>query len=128
MNSINSNNKTNKPDKSVNHDIDVLAEFIKIYCDNNHKNDKKVPVISKGKTGMYINDRELELCSSCKELLLYSASMRIICPYDPKPSCKKCETHCYKPQYRDKIRKVMKYSGMHAIKKGKLGLIMKYFF
>ena len=128
MNSQNEKSKTHDFDKSINKDIDVLAEFIKIYCDNNHHDIEKLTVTSKGKAGIYINSRELELCGSCKELLLYSASMRIICPYDPKPSCKKCETHCYREQYRSKIRKVMKFSGMYAIKKGKLGLIKKYFF
>ena len=115
-------------DKKIFKDIDIVAQFIKIYCDNNHHEVKKTLVKAKGQVGAYINDLEMNLCESCRKLLLYSSSMRINCPFNPKPACKKCETHCYKGHYRDEIRKVMKFSGIYSIKKGKLGLIKKYFF
>ncbi len=53
-----------------------------------------------------------ELCDECSELLNY-ALMRIEqCPYGKdKPVCSKCRIHCYKPEKRDNIKGVMKFSG-----------------
>jgi hypothetical protein len=34
---------------------------------------------------------------------------------DKKPTCEKCPIHCYTPEMRDKIRKVMRYSGLRMI-------------
>jgi len=50
------------------------------------------------------------------------------CPQEPKPSCKHCEIHCYKPIYREKIRDVMRYSGKRLILHGRLDLLWHYFF
>ena len=46
---------------------------------------------------------------------------------DPKPMCKKCETQCYHGEYRAKIREVMKFSGMHLIKHGRVDMLYHYF-
>ncbi len=107
-------------------DIEVLAEFISIYCADTHPEAEKYEVRAGGTLGEHVNSLGIQLCVECKKLLLHSASKRIVCPYDPKPSCKKCETHCYTPKYRDQIREVMRYSGKQLIKKGKLNLIWKY--
>lgn len=107
-------------------DIEVLAEFISIYCADTHPEAGNYEVRAGGSLGEHVNSLGIQLCDECKKLLLHAASKRIVCPYDPKPSCKKCETHCYAPKYRDQIREVMKYSGKRLIKKGKLNLIWKY--
>ncbi len=107
-------------------DIEVLAEFISVYCENHHQRAERGPVPSRGKLAKYYSNGSLSLCPDCSRLFLHGASKRIICPYDPKPGCKKCETRCYGEGYREKIREVMRFSGMHLIKKGKLGLIKKY--
>jgi len=57
-----------------------------------------------------------ELCNSCRDLLEYALSRLEQCPYgEKKPACKKCSVHCYKPQYREEIRKVMRFSGSRMI-------------
>lgn len=115
-------------DEKAKRDIEVLAEFVQIYCDGNHPGAAKHGVTAGGGVGDALRDSRVSLCGECSRLLRYAASMRIICPYDPKPSCKKCPTHCYRTDYRAKIREVMRYSGMRLITRGKLGLIRKYFF
>ena len=44
------------------------------------------------------------------------------------PMCKKCETHCYAPGYRERIREVMRFSGLYMVKHGRLDLMFHYFF
>ena len=53
-----------------------------------------------------------ELCPSCSELLNYACSRLDRCRYgESKPTCKKCPIHCYRPEMKVRIRKVMRWSG-----------------
>mgnify|MGYP005620163717 CR=1 FL=1 len=53
-----------------------------------------------------------ELCPDCSELLDYALKRVEKCPFgENKPRCSDCTVHCYKPEMREKIRTVMKYSG-----------------
>lgn len=108
-------------------DIRVLASFIDLYCDDKHPGRKREKVSAGGRVGFHANDLCLQLCVECGRLFLYAASKRIICPFDPKPSCKKCPAHCYNQSFRARIRGVMRYSGMRMILGGRLGLLKKYF-
>lgn len=52
------------------------------------------------------------LCQECGELLDYAVSRLDKCRFEAaKPLCNKCTVHCYKPQMRERIRRVMRYSG-----------------
>jgi hypothetical protein len=52
------------------------------------------------------------LCQDCEELLSYSIKRLEACPLQAdKPTCLRCQIHCYKPAMRDKVREVMVYSG-----------------
>lgn len=52
------------------------------------------------------------LCPDCRELLEYVLIRLEKCPYgERKNACKRCKTHCYCPEMRTKIRKVMRFSG-----------------
>ena len=68
------------------------------------------------------------LCTDCRELLVYAIARRRACPLDPKPACKDCPIHCYKPERRAEIRKIMRFSGRHLILRGRLDLLWHYFF
>jgi hypothetical protein len=68
------------------------------------------------------------LCRECTRLLQHGTAKLLLCPYDPKPMCKKCPTHCYAPFYRERVREVMKFSGMHMMKRGRLDMLFHYFF
>ena len=53
-----------------------------------------------------------ELCSECRELLDYSLSRLDHCKFgNAKTKCHKCPVHCYRPDMRDRIRAVMRFSG-----------------
>lgn len=57
-----------------------------------------------------------ELCRDCRELLEYALLRLEKCRYgDGKPACKKCSTHCYRPQQRERIREIMRYSGPRMV-------------
>jgi len=56
------------------------------------------------------------LCADCRELLDYAERRLEVCRHgDSKPACKKCPTHCYRPDYRARIRAVMRHSGPRLI-------------
>jgi hypothetical protein len=109
-------------------DIGVLADFISVYCREKHGDAPSRAVRAGGLLAGYLDDVGPELCDECARLLLHGAAKRALCPHDPKPGCRKCGTHCYSPGYRERIREVMRFSGMHLIRKGRLGLLKKYFF
>ncbi|MDP2984697.1 MAG: nitrous oxide-stimulated promoter family protein [Candidatus Latescibacter sp.] len=102
-----STGKEEKNSKLYQHEI--LNRFIRVYCSAHH------------------GTKEDELCEECADLSNYAKERLSRCPYDPKPACKKCRTHCYKPAYRAKIREVMRFSGLYFIKRGRLDMFIKYF-
>jgi hypothetical protein len=108
-------------------DCRVLADFIRIYCKSKHHVNEKARRRLPGIAGRSLPEINPELCDGCAGLLMHAVSKRIICPHKPKPACKRCERHCYTPEYRLMIRRVMKFSGMHLIKHGRLDLIYKFF-
>jgi len=116
------------PEKAVRRDVEVLSGMVNIYCSQKHEGREKKLLHAGGKVGRNVNSLSVQLCEECGRLLLYAVGKRIICPHDPKPSCKNCPSHCYSDSNRDKIRDVMRFSGMVMIKKGRIGLLKKYFF
>lgn len=87
----------------------VLQKFIHVYCRKKHSPPKG------------------QMCESCAELLEYALLRLEKCPFDPKPKCKECKVHCYKDDYRQRIREVMKFSGIYFVKRGRLDWLFKYF-
>ena len=84
----------NKVEKKREKEIQTVGEMIRLYCHKNHHT---------------TND---ELCDECKELLEYATYRSSVCPFmENKTFCSNCRVHCYKPNQREKIRKVMRFSG-----------------
>ncbi|MGQ9777751.1 MAG: nitrous oxide-stimulated promoter family protein [Thermodesulfobacteriota bacterium] len=106
-------------------DIKTLMRFVEIFCRENHRVERS-PFFFKMYDLKELEKQEILLCSDCKRLLTYSLTIRLKCPHDPKPMCKKCETQCYKGEYKSKIREIMKFSGMYLIKHGRLDLLYHY--
>lgn len=53
-----------------------------------------------------------ELCAECRQLLDYACERIDRCPLgEKKTTCRLCTIHCYKPQMREQVRTVMRYSG-----------------
>lgn len=64
------------------------------------------------------NHRSEELCSSCQALLDYAFKRVNACKFGVgKPTCANCPIHCYKPDMREQIRAVMRYSGPRMLYK-----------
>ena len=53
-----------------------------------------------------------EFCEECANLIIYSHQRLDSCQFgEEKPTCRKCQVHCYSPTNRAKIRAVMRYAG-----------------
>jgi len=98
--------KAAAPDKQLR----ILRKFIEVYCREKH------------------DTAAGRLCGDCAGLLDYAAGRLAKCPMDPKPKCKDCPVHCYEQSYRDRIKEVMKFSGMYFVKRGRLDWLIRYFF
>lgn len=75
----------------------TVALMIRIYCRKNHG-------VRNG------------LCPQCQQLHDYAALRSDKCPFmETKTFCSNCRVHCYKPEMREKIREVMRFSGPRMI-------------
>ncbi len=115
-------------DDDLQRDLKTLALFIKVYCKCRHKDAEKSPVALKTHDITAIAGRPIELCPECYKLLAHAFTKRTHCPMDPKPACKHCPSHCYHPDYRAKIREVMKYSGKRMVLTGRLDYLFHLLF
>ena len=112
--------------KKEKEDIGVLMKFVAVYCRENHPGEKD-PFSFKLFDIKEVKKEEIPLCRNCTRLLAYGLTMRMKCPHDPKPMCKNCETQCYRGEYKEKIREIMKFSGIYMIKHGRVDLLYHYF-
>lgn len=75
----------------------IVGLMIKLYCGKNH--------------GYRDN-----LCPECTGLNNYAILRINQCPFtETKTFCSNCRVHCYKPEMREKIRNVMRFSGPRMI-------------
>lgn len=52
------------------------------------------------------------LCPDCAALEAYARQRSDQCPFmESKSFCSNCRVHCYQPEMRENIRRVMRYSG-----------------
>lgn len=86
----------------------TIAAMIALYCRDHHEvvaPDDAAP----GDSG---------LCAECAELLDYARLRLEKCRYGAeKPTCANCTTHCYRPEMRERVRVVMRYSGPRMLKR-----------
>ncbi len=75
----------------------VVEEMIRLYCRKHHQKE---------------SGEAKELCPACRALLEYARQRSQKCPFmEEKTFCANCRVHCYKPEMREEIRKVMRYAG-----------------
>ncbi len=115
-------------DRALLKDLKTLANFIQLYCDHQHKDIAKAPVILKTHDVAAIAKHAISLCPECTKLLTHSFVKRSHCPMDPKPACKHCPSHCYHPSYRAKIQEVMRFSGKKMVLSGRLDYLLRLLF
>ena len=108
-------------------DLKVLLQFTAVYCREKHNDDRAV--ISTDESEFHqLPLHKYPVCEECREFLLYAFERRLHCPLEEKPLCKHCPVHCYKLEYRDKVREIMRFSGQYLIMRGRLDLLWHYFF
>jgi len=107
-------------------DVEILAEFIELFCHAHH--DRKV-VGEKALSEVLCaaDHKHGTLCLDCAALLEHGIKKRAVCPLEPKPTCRNCHIHCYTPEYRQRIREIMAYSGRKFILRGRLDYLWHYF-
>lgn len=82
----------NKVEKKRLKEQQTIEKMILLYCKKNHHTSK--------------------LCPECQKLLDYAKARSRRCPFmEEKTFCAHCKVHCYKPEMRERIRQVMRYSG-----------------
>lgn len=75
----------------------VVSLMIKLYCNKKHQT-------------------KTELCKECRALDEYARFRSEKCPFmETKTFCSNCKVHCYKPEMREIIREVMRFSGPRMI-------------
>ena len=75
----------------------VVSEMIALYCRRQH-------------------GRKNGLCPECTALNTYARQRSDKCPFmETKTFCSNCKVHCYKPEMREEIRTVMRFSGPRMI-------------
>lgn len=76
----------------------LLSQMIAFYCKKNH----------------HMPDGEL--CEECKALEQYALSRSDRCRFmEEKTFCSNCKSNCYKPDMRERIRAIMRYSGPRMV-------------
>lgn len=75
----------------------MVSEMIALYCKKQH-------------------GRNCGLCPECEALDAYARQRSDKCPFmENKTFCSNCRVHCYKPEMRERIRAVMRFSGPRMI-------------
>lgn len=83
--------------KKLRREKKTLEAMIKLYCRESHNSAQA-------------------MCDNCEELFDYTCQRIDNCILgNKKTTCAKCPIHCFKPEYKDRIRKVMRYSGPKMI-------------
>ena len=83
----------------------TIQDMIELYCQGNH-----------GKSE--------SLCEECRSLLEYAWQRLDRCKFgEQKPNCSKCSIHCYRPEMRERVVAVMRYSGPRMLCRNPLAAI-----
>lgn len=76
----------------------MVSQMIHLFCQKQHGSKKGT------------------LCPDCAALEAYAQQRSEHCPFmETKTFCSNCKVHCYKPEMREKIRQVMRFSGPRMI-------------
>lgn len=105
-------------DAEVRKDTALLGDFARLYCRGNHADRERAALVSPGVDLGAYGRRVPVVCEECRELLAYAEKRRASCPRDPKPFCSYCDTHCYRPEMRERMREVMRYAGPRSMLHG----------
>jgi hypothetical protein len=81
------------PQRRIERERRTIEVMVRLYCGDHH-------------------GAKHTLCDDCAELMAYAEKRLERCPFqEEKPTCTNCPIHCYKPDRRQKVKAVMRYSG-----------------
>lgn len=93
--------KGNKIQDKRKREKEMVSDMILLYCRKQHKSIRKTTGLGK-----------IDLCPECADLEAYARMRSDKCPFmETKTFCSNCRVHCYKPDMRERIRVVMRFSG-----------------
>jgi len=85
--------RSNALPRRVRREIETVRRMIEMYCSAHHPG-------SKG------------FCDACRLLAEYSERRVRACRFAAdKPTCQHCPVHCFRPDAREEIRRVMRHAG-----------------
>ncbi|NLO72389.1 MAG: nitrous oxide-stimulated promoter family protein [Porphyromonadaceae bacterium] len=83
---------------SIDYEKQTVEKMIGLYCRKKHKTKKGA------------------LCDTCLSVKNYAWQRLDRCPFgDEKSACEDCPIHCYKPDMKEKMRQIMRFSGPRMI-------------
>lgn len=92
------NKNKNKVEIKREREKQTVSLMILLYCEKKHGTKKKT------------------LCAECEALRSYAMLRSDKCPFmETKTFCSNCRVHCYKPEMRENIKEVMRFSGPRMI-------------
>jgi Nitrous oxide-stimulated promoter len=106
-------------------DLKVIVKFVGIHCADRHRGEERSSLSSEMAE---LFPKGVSLCADCRALVEYALLKRRRCPLDPKPACKHCHVHCYGSEHREKMKRIMAFSGRKMIMRGRLDYLWHYFF
>ncbi|MGC8817750.1 MAG: nitrous oxide-stimulated promoter family protein [Candidatus Hadarchaeum sp.] len=91
--------KKNKLPYRIRREKLTITKMIELYCKDLHNNNG-------------------QLCNDCVSIQEYAYQRLLYCPFHKdKPVCSNCIVHCYKPEMREKVKAIMRYSGPRMLLK-----------
>ena len=99
-------------EKRLAKDEATLYAMAHIYCLDHHTDRKR---------------SERGACSECEDVIAYANERTRLCPHQHKGNCEDCSIHCYRPEMRTRIRKIMAYAGPRMIRSHPL-MALRYLF
>ena len=98
-------------------EVAMVREMIALWCQGHHAG-----AAERGEKGgpdvrVRLGRHEVRLCPACAELAAYATARVGRCPHmGTKTFCSACPTHCYRPEMRERIREVMRWSGPRMLR------------
>ena len=97
--------------REVGKDLRVLGKFVETFCRRRcgevPREPFRMPAVDLSPTDL----SRRKLCADCARVLRHAVTKRLRCPLEVKPACRHCTIHCFRPEMRARIRRVMRVAG-----------------
>ncbi|WP_300377834.1 nitrous oxide-stimulated promoter family protein [Brachyspira sp.] len=104
MDIVNTDNKINK---KIDYEKKMVFYMIELYCKYEHSE------YHKNRTKTFGNK---SICKECEDIYNYACERTSKCRFiSTKTFCSACSSHCYKKDMKEKIKKIMTFSGKRML-------------